>query len=120
MDEKKLLPSDIVWEWDNMPMSYLELYDRLGIDDEFLFFYYLNKAKYLSPRYYDTAIEYAQKALKIKPDSLSAQRLLAWILWLKGDRDKALIKYKELYEKAPAVMEKVFLKYPEIKQELIQ
>jgi len=120
MDSEKLLPSDTTWNWANMPVSYLELYDRLGIDNESLFFYYFNKAKYLSPRYYDSAIEYTQKALAIDPDSLSAQRLLAWVFWVKGDKDKALIKYEELYKKAPAVMEKVFLKYPEIKQELVQ
>ena len=120
MYDKKLLPQDIVWDWNNMPDSYLELYDNLGIDREFLFFYYFNKAKYLSPRYYDAAIRCAEKALEIDPNSLSAQRLLAWVFWVKGDKDKALIKYEELYKKAPAVMEKVFLKYPEIKQELTQ
>ena len=118
--EEKLLPADITWHWDKTPSSYLELYDRLEIDDEFLFFSYLNTAKYMSPRYHDAAIENVEKALSIDSDSLTAQRLLAWILWLKGEKEKALSKYKELYKKAPDTMEKVFIKYPQIKKQLIQ
>jgi len=115
--QQNLLPTDIIWHWENLPASYLALQDKLGIDDEFLFFYYLNKAKFMLS-YSDKVIEYIKKALEINPDSLAAQRLLAWIHWQRGDIQEAIREYRELYKKAPKMMEEVFIKFPKIKQAL--
>jgi len=115
--QQNLLPADMIWHWENLPVSYLVLQDKLGIDDEFLFFYYLNRAKFMLS-YSDKALEYANKALEIDPGSLAAQRLVAWIHWQRGDIQEAVREYRELYKKAPKTIEEVFAKFPKIKQAL--
>ncbi|MBI3252597.1 MAG: tetratricopeptide repeat protein [Candidatus Omnitrophica bacterium] len=110
--DKGLVSPKESWHWNELGPTN-EYIDKLGLDKDFQFSVYLNKAIFVG-RFYDKAIEYSQKALLIRPDSIEAKRALAWTYWRKGEKEKAIDLYEELYEKSPEVIAEVFKKYPDL------
>jgi len=105
------------WHWDRLGPT--DDYEKeLGLDKDFEFNIYLNKAIFVG-RFYDKAIEYSKKALVIKPDSLEAKRQLAWTYWRMGNEDEANLLYQEIYEKSPDTLLEVFKKYPELGKKVL-
>ncbi len=105
------------WHWNGLGGT--EDYIRqLGLDKDFEFSIYLNKAIFVG-RFYDKAIEYSKKALAIKPDSIEAKRELAWTYWRKGDKEEAVRLYEEMYDQFPETILKVFKKYPDLGAEVL-
>ncbi len=87
------------WNWENLKPSE-EMKKRLNLNEAFHFRVYLQKACFVG-RFYDKSIEYSKKALALDPQSAEAKRCLAWAYWRKGDKEKALKIYSELFEFSP-------------------
>ena len=105
------------WHWDRLgPTGDYE--KGLGLDQDFEFNIYLNKAIFVG-RFYDKAIEYSKKALAIKPGSIEAKRQLAWTYWRMGNQEEAAYLYQEIYEKSPDALSGVFKKYPELGKKVL-
>jgi tetratricopeptide (TPR) repeat protein len=68
--------------------------------------------------YLDQAVAEAEAALKIKPDALDAQSLLAWLLYINGQKERALLIYGELRERYPEQAGVFLGRNPEILAEL--
>jgi len=100
------------WHWDQLGPT--DDYEKeLGLDQDFKFNIYLNKAIFVG-RFYSKAVEYSEKALAIRPDSIEAKRQLAWTYWRMGNKEKASTLYQEIYEKWPGSLLELFKKYPEL------
>lgn len=110
--DKGLIASRESWRWNELGPKE-DYINKLGLDKDFEFGVYLNKAIFVG-RFYDKAIEYSKKALAIKPDSIEAKRELAWAYWRKGDVEEAVWLYAELYEELPEEISEVFRKYPSL------
>ena len=117
MYDNALVAPRTSWHWNALGTT-KNYISKLGVDKDFEFSVYLNKAVFVG-RFYDKAIEYSIKALAIKPDSVEAKRELAWAYWRKGDKKEAARLYEELYEKSPGVISEVFRKNPDLGNEVL-
>ena len=115
--DKGWIVSKESWGWNRLGAT-KNYINKLGVDKDFEFSIYLSKAIFVG-RFYDKAIEYSKKALAIKPDSIEAERELAWACWRKGDKTEAIRLYGELYEKSPKIISEVFKKYPDLGDEVL-
>ena len=104
--------ADKKWSWESLK-SVEQLQTALQLDDDFLFQTYLTSGGYVGS-YYEKAVEFLQKALAIRPDSVLAKSMLAWVYYEKGDVEQALMIYRELAQQAPNLAEPFFKRQPDI------
>ncbi|MBI3315494.1 MAG: tetratricopeptide repeat protein [Candidatus Omnitrophica bacterium] len=114
--EKGLLVQEEGWNWGALKSSDA-LREKLGFDENFEAGLYLQKASYVG-RFYDKAIEYSKRSLALQPDSLMAKRSLAWAYWRKGEEEKAVAIYSDVYDKTPREILKVFSENPDLARQV--
>jgi tetratricopeptide (TPR) repeat protein len=102
------------WRWDKL-RSAEEMKKSLGLDDESMFHVYTGTASYLAKHYYQAA-KALEKALAIRPGFVFVRSWLAWTYWKMGERDKAIVLYRELYREKPSSAAVFFKRHPEIKE----
>ena len=102
------------WRWDKLRGAE-EMKKSLGLDDESMFHVYTGTASYLAKHYYQAA-KALEKALAIRPGSVFVRSWLAWTYWKIGERDKAIVLYRELYREKPSSAAVFFKRHPEIKE----
>jgi len=115
--EEDLFGGKEIWDWREVP-SIDQLSEKIDADNFFWYGVYIKLGRYFG-RNFDRKIEFTKRALKLRPHSPNAKRQLAWAYWEKGDREKAIKLYQELYEVFPEMMKKVFRSHPEIGEAVV-
>lgn len=119
---KRIYDNDLIfsksdWQWEDFP-TVAEVSTRLGLDADFDFRICLSSAKYVGS-YHARAIDFLNRALAIKPNSITARSHLAWRYWQMEEREKSVAIYRRLLEDVPAVATAFLDKYPEIKDAVL-
>ncbi len=88
-----------------------------GIQD-FEFESLMKSAGYVGS-YHEIAIGFLDEALKIRPNSLEALSMRAWLLYDSKEIDRAAVEYKKLLKSHTKETRKVLGKYSDLKQLIV-
>jgi len=112
--ERNWIAPKTEWKFER-ERSFNKISREIGIDDQIKFYAYLELVKYFGSRY-DKRLQFAQKALELKPNDPRALRALAWTYWLMEDKEKALETYNKLEEVDSGALKEVFKVQPQMER----